>query len=102
MDAQGDWTSTARRMWLWPVAILVSFPIGGSSQTWSLTEWIPWEQRSLLALSRAQSSERQSGSLCGSGSRGSGFRRRVREWPWAWPREQLWSITASIEETLSS
>ncbi|MFJ4980312.1 hypothetical protein ACIP6X_34165 [Streptomyces coeruleorubidus] len=29
MDAQGDWTSTARRMWLWPVAILVSFPIGG-------------------------------------------------------------------------
>jgi hypothetical protein len=29
MDRQGDWTSTARRMWLWPVAILVSFPIGG-------------------------------------------------------------------------
>jgi hypothetical protein len=29
MDAQGDWTSTARGMWLWPVAILVSFPIGG-------------------------------------------------------------------------
>jgi hypothetical protein len=29
MDTQGDWTSTARRMWLWPVAILVSFPIGG-------------------------------------------------------------------------
>jgi hypothetical protein len=29
MDAQADWTSTARRMWLWPVAILVSFPIGG-------------------------------------------------------------------------
>ena len=25
----GDWRSTARRMWLWPVAILVSFPIGG-------------------------------------------------------------------------
>ncbi|GGL17870.1 hypothetical protein [Streptomyces flaveus] len=29
MDAQGDWTSTARGMWLWPVAILVGFPIGG-------------------------------------------------------------------------
>jgi len=29
MDTPGDWTSTARRMWLWPVAILVGFPIGG-------------------------------------------------------------------------
>jgi hypothetical protein len=29
MDTQGDRMSTARRMWLWPVAILVSFPIGG-------------------------------------------------------------------------
>jgi hypothetical protein len=29
VDSQGDWTSTARRMWLWPVAILVGFPIGG-------------------------------------------------------------------------
>jgi len=29
MDTQGDWTSAARRMWLWPVAILVGFPIGG-------------------------------------------------------------------------
>ena len=29
MDAQGDWTSTAGRLWLWPVAILVGFPIGG-------------------------------------------------------------------------
>jgi len=29
MDTRGTWTSTARRMWLWPVAILVSFPIGG-------------------------------------------------------------------------
>ena len=29
MDAPGDWTSTARRMWLWPAAILVSFPVGG-------------------------------------------------------------------------
>jgi hypothetical protein len=29
MDTKGDWTSTARGMWLWPVAILVSFPIGG-------------------------------------------------------------------------
>lgn len=29
MDTQGDWASTARRMWLWPVAILVGFPIGG-------------------------------------------------------------------------
>jgi hypothetical protein len=29
MDTQGDWTSTARGIWLWPVAILLSFPIGG-------------------------------------------------------------------------
>jgi hypothetical protein len=29
MDTQGHWMITARRMWLWPVAILVSFPIGG-------------------------------------------------------------------------
>ncbi len=29
MDTKGDWTNTARRMWLWPVVILVSFPIGG-------------------------------------------------------------------------
>jgi hypothetical protein len=29
MDTQGDWTTTARRLWLWPVAILVGFPIGG-------------------------------------------------------------------------
>jgi hypothetical protein len=29
VDMQRDWTSTARQMWLWPVAILVSFPIGG-------------------------------------------------------------------------
>jgi hypothetical protein len=29
MGAQGEWTTTARRMWLWPVAILVGFPIGG-------------------------------------------------------------------------
>jgi len=26
---QRDWKGTARRMWLWPVAILLSFPIGG-------------------------------------------------------------------------
>lgn len=29
MDTQADWTSSARRMWLWPVAILLGFPIGG-------------------------------------------------------------------------
>jgi hypothetical protein len=29
MDASSDWPSTARRMWLWPVAVLVGFPIGG-------------------------------------------------------------------------
>jgi hypothetical protein len=29
METQGDWTTTARRTWLWPVAVLVSFPIGG-------------------------------------------------------------------------
>src|SRR5215207_11620036 len=29
MDTQGDWPTDARRMWLWPVAILLGFPIGG-------------------------------------------------------------------------
>ena len=29
MDRPGNQASTARRIWLWPVAILVSFPIGG-------------------------------------------------------------------------
>jgi hypothetical protein len=29
MDTRDDWTTTARRMWLWPVSILVGFPIGG-------------------------------------------------------------------------
>lgn len=29
MDSRGDWTSTARAMWLWPVAVLVGFPVGG-------------------------------------------------------------------------
>jgi hypothetical protein len=29
MDMPGDWAGTLRRMWLWPVAILVGFPIGG-------------------------------------------------------------------------
>ena len=28
-QTQRDWKGTARRMWLWPVAILLSFPIGG-------------------------------------------------------------------------
>jgi hypothetical protein len=28
-DAGDNWTHTARRIWLWPVAILVGFPIGG-------------------------------------------------------------------------
>ena len=27
--AQDDWTLVARRLWAWPVAVLVSFPIGG-------------------------------------------------------------------------
>ena len=29
MDMRSDWISTARRMWLWPVMILLSLPIGG-------------------------------------------------------------------------
>jgi hypothetical protein len=28
-DARDDWRPVARRLWVWPVAILVSFPIGG-------------------------------------------------------------------------
>jgi hypothetical protein len=29
VQTQGDWWETARRMWLWPVAMLLSLPIGG-------------------------------------------------------------------------
>jgi hypothetical protein len=29
METQRDWTTTARQMLLWPLAILVGFPIGG-------------------------------------------------------------------------
>ncbi len=29
MEAQGDWMTTTRRIWLWPVSILIGFPIGG-------------------------------------------------------------------------
>jgi hypothetical protein len=29
VHAQADWKETARRLWLWPVAILLSLPIGG-------------------------------------------------------------------------
>jgi len=29
MKTQGHWMAAARRMWLWPVAILIGFPIGG-------------------------------------------------------------------------
>jgi hypothetical protein len=29
VQTQGNWKETARRMWLWPVAVLLSFPIGG-------------------------------------------------------------------------
>ncbi|HEY7594463.1 MAG TPA: hypothetical protein VH969_15035 [Actinophytocola sp.] len=28
-DSKGDWTSTARATWLWIVAVLVGFPVGG-------------------------------------------------------------------------
>jgi hypothetical protein len=29
VQTQGDWRETARRIWLWPLAILFSIPIGG-------------------------------------------------------------------------
>ena len=29
MATQGDWRVTARQIWLWPLSILVGFPIGG-------------------------------------------------------------------------
>ena len=29
MKTQGDWWSTARQMWLWPLLVLVGVPIGG-------------------------------------------------------------------------
>jgi hypothetical protein len=29
VDTQGDWKGTARQLWLWPVAILLSLPIAG-------------------------------------------------------------------------
>jgi hypothetical protein len=29
MDARDSWKPVARRLWVWPVAVLLSFPIGG-------------------------------------------------------------------------
>jgi len=29
METRADWMTTARRMWLWPVSILIGFPVGG-------------------------------------------------------------------------
>lgn len=29
METQADWMTTVRRMWPWPVSILIGFPIGG-------------------------------------------------------------------------
>ena len=26
---QGDWLATTRRLWLWPIALLIGFPVGG-------------------------------------------------------------------------
>jgi hypothetical protein len=70
MDGPGDRASTARRIWLWPVSILVSFPIGGyiadlvvdgvdsvgaaltagliagaiigAAEWWALRQWVSW------------------------------------------------------------
>lgn len=70
MDRSGDQPSTGRRIWLWPVAILVSFPIGGyiadlvvdgvdsvgaaltagliagaiigAAEWWALRQWVSW------------------------------------------------------------
>lgn len=28
-DARGDWKPVVRRLWVWPVAVLLGFPIGG-------------------------------------------------------------------------
>ena len=93
MDTRDDWASAARRMWLWPVAILVGFPIGGLVAD-GVVDGVDSVGAALPEVSsRAQSSERQSGWPCGGGFPGSGSRRQAREWPRAWPREQLWSIT---------
>ncbi|MDQ3777939.1 MAG: hypothetical protein M3310_03600, partial [Actinomycetota bacterium] len=29
VETDGGWKETARRLWLWPVAILLSLPLGG-------------------------------------------------------------------------
>jgi hypothetical protein len=70
MDRRGDHVSTARRIWLWPVSILVSLPIGGliadlvvdgvdsveaaltagliagaiigAAEWWALRQWVSW------------------------------------------------------------
>src|SRR4249920_530106 len=69
-DARDDWKPVARRLWVWPVAILVSFPIGGlvadlvvdgvdsvgaalaggliagaiigAAEWFALRQWVPW------------------------------------------------------------
>jgi hypothetical protein len=48
MDTKSGWSSTAGAMWLWPVAVLVGFRIGGTSPISSSTESIPSGLPSLL------------------------------------------------------
>jgi hypothetical protein len=102
MDTQGEPTRTARRMWLWPVAILVGFPIGGLIAD-LVVDGVDSVGAALAGgLIAGVIIGARSGSLCGSGSPGSGSRRRLQEWQGALPRERLWSITASTEGTFSS
>jgi hypothetical protein len=53
MDAQDDRTSTARPTWLWLVAVLVGFPIGGLIADLVVDGVDSVGQRSLAASSRA-------------------------------------------------
>jgi hypothetical protein len=86
MDARGDWTSTARRMWLWPVAILAGLPIGGY-----IADLVVDGVDSVgSALAGGLIAGAIIGAAEGGGSRGSGSRRRLGEWPWAWSAGRRW------------
>jgi hypothetical protein len=83
MDASRDWMTTARRIWLWPVSILVGFPIGGYVAA-IVVDGVDSVGAAIVAgVIAGVISERRNGSHCAGGSRGSGFQRRLRGWRWA-------------------
>jgi hypothetical protein len=80
-DDRDNWWPVAHQMWLWPVAILVSFPIGGLLADRAVNGVDSVGTALVGGLITGVVIGQQSGSPSGGGSRGSGSRRRRSDWP---------------------